>query len=254
MDFVVGLPLTSQRHNAILVIVDKLTKSAHFIPVRDTYNVTDVAQVFISEVIRLHGLPTKIISDRDSRFISRFWTSLQSTLGTQLNLSTAYHPEIDGQTERVNQVMEDMLKIYEVEDQVFIYIQPNKSTIWFGKGTKLSPRFIGPFRIKEKIGPVAYHLVLPPHLHETHDVFHVSILRHYVSDKSHKLDWRELQVSDMGTVVVKPLPILDRRVRQLRRHMVDQVKVQWDKYSSGSATWEDAETICRDYPSHFEHL
>ena len=82
MDFVVGLPLTSQRHNAILVIVDQLTKSAHFIPVRDTYDVTDVARVFINEVIQLHGLPTKIISDGDSRFKSRFWTSLQSAPGT----------------------------------------------------------------------------------------------------------------------------------------------------------------------------
>jgi hypothetical protein len=82
MDFVVGLPLTLHKHNVILVIVDKLTKCAHFIPVRDTYDVTDVACVFISEVILLHGLPKKIISDRDSRFTSRFWTNLQSALGT----------------------------------------------------------------------------------------------------------------------------------------------------------------------------
>jgi hypothetical protein len=72
MDFVVGLPLTSHRHNAILVIVDKLTKSAHFILVRDTYDVTDVARVFVSEVIHLHGIPKKIILDIDSRFTSRF--------------------------------------------------------------------------------------------------------------------------------------------------------------------------------------
>jgi transposase InsO family protein len=117
MDFVVGLPLTSHRHNAILVIVDKLTKSAHFIPVRDTYDVTDVARVFVSEVIHLHGIPKKIISDRDSRFTSRFWTSLQSALGTQLNLSTTYHPETDGKTERVNQVMEDMLRMYVMDNQ-----------------------------------------------------------------------------------------------------------------------------------------
>jgi len=348
MDFVVGLPLTSQRHNAILVIVDKLTKSTHFILVRDTYDVTDVARVFVNEVIRLHELPTKIISDRDSRLTSGFWTSLQSALGTQLNLSTAYHPETNGQTKRVNQVLEDMLRMYvmdnqtqwerclplvefaynnsyhssigmppyqalygrpcrtplswekledrvivgpelvqemeeqvkqvrqrlkeahdrqksyvdshridrsyEVGDQVFIRIRPNKSTIRFGKGTKLSPRFVGPFRIKEKIGPVAYRLVLLPHLHKTHDVFHVSVLRHYVSDESHKLAWQDLQVSDMVTVMVEPLRILDRRVRQLRRHTVDQVKVQWDKYSPRSATWEDAETMHRDYPSLFEHL
>jgi hypothetical protein len=76
MDFVVGLPLTSHRHNAILVIVDKLTKSARFISVRDTYDVTEVERVFVSEVIHLHGIPKKIISDRDSKFTSRFWTSL----------------------------------------------------------------------------------------------------------------------------------------------------------------------------------
>jgi hypothetical protein len=117
MDFVVGLSFTSHRHNAILVIVDKLTKSAHFIPVRDTYDVTDVARVFVSEVIRFHGIPKKIISDRDSRFTSRFWTSLRSTLGTQLNLRTDYHPETDGKTERVNQFMEDMLRMYVMNNQ-----------------------------------------------------------------------------------------------------------------------------------------
>ena len=117
LDFVVGLPLTSHIHNVILVIVDKLTKSAHFILVRDTYDVTDVVHVFISEVICLHGLPKKIISDRDSQFTSRFWTSLQSMLGTQLNLSTTYHPETDGKTERVNQVMEDILRMYVMDNQ-----------------------------------------------------------------------------------------------------------------------------------------
>jgi hypothetical protein len=114
---------------------------------------------------------------------------------------------------------------YEVGDQVFIRVRPNKSTIWFEKGTKLSPRFIGPFRIQEKIGPVAYRLVLPPNLHKTHNVFHVFVLHHYVVDESHKLNWKKLQVSDVGTLTVEPLCILDRRVRQLRNRLVDQVKV-----------------------------
>jgi hypothetical protein len=130
-----------------------------------------------------------------------------------------------------------------VGDQVFIHIRPNKSTIRFRKGTKLSPRFIGPFRIQEKVGPTAYRLVLPTHLHKTHSVFHVSFLCHYVVDESHKLNWKELKVSEVGTSTVEPLRILDHRVRQLRNHLVDQVKVQWDKYSPGSATWEDAETL-----------
>jgi hypothetical protein len=117
MDFVVGLPLTLHRHNAILVIVDKLTKSAHFILVRETYDVIDVAHMFVSEVICLHGISKKIIFDRDSRFTSRFWKSLQSVLGTQLNLSTTYHPETDGKTKRVNKVMEDILRMYVMDNQ-----------------------------------------------------------------------------------------------------------------------------------------
>eukprot|EP00253_Pinus_taeda_P011799 PITA_11799 len=298
MDFITGLPLTSQRHNAILVVVDKLTKSAHFIP---------------------------------------------TALGTQLNLSIAYHPETDGQSERVNQVLEDMLRMYvmdqqshwekylplvefaynnnyhssigmppfealygqpcrtplswdrledrviigpelihemeaqvrqirqrlkeahdrqksyadahrtdrryEVGDQVFICIKPNKSTIRFGKGTKLSPKFIGPFKVVERVGPVAYRLALPPHLHKIHNIFHVSVLRHYIADLSHNLLWKELQVSDEGVITVEPLRILERRVRQLRNRLVDQVKVQWDKYSPGSATWENTEDICQRYPN-----
>lgn len=79
-------------------MVDRLTKSAHFIPVRDTYEVADVARVFINEIIRFHGVPKKIISDRDPWFTSRFWNCMQLVLGTQLNLSTAYHPETDRQT------------------------------------------------------------------------------------------------------------------------------------------------------------
>jgi hypothetical protein len=130
-----------------------------------------------------------------------------------------------------------------VGDQVFIRIRPNKSSIRFGKGKNLSPRFIGSFRIQEKIGPIAYRLVLPPHFHKTHNVFHVFILRHYVVDESHKLNWKELQVSDVGTLTVEPLRILDYRVRQLRNRLVDQVKVQSDKYSPESATWEDANTL-----------
>ena len=86
-------------------------------PILGLNNVTDVARVFVSEVIHLHRIPKKIILDRDSRFTSRFWTSLQSALGTQLNLSTAYHPETDGQAERVNQVMEDMLRMYVMDNQ-----------------------------------------------------------------------------------------------------------------------------------------
>jgi hypothetical protein len=96
VDFIVRLSLTSLRNNVILVIVDKLTKSDHCILVRDTYDVTDVACIFISEVIFLHGLHKNIVLDKDSRFTSSLWKNLQSTLGNWLNLSTTYHPKTNG--------------------------------------------------------------------------------------------------------------------------------------------------------------
>ena len=102
---------------------------------------------------------------------------------------------------------------YKVGDQVCISIRPNKITIRFGKGKKLYPQFIGPFKIQERIGPVAYRLVLPPHLHKTHNAFHVSVLCHYVANEYHKVNWKELQASDVGTRTIEPLCILDRRVR-----------------------------------------
>lgn len=108
MDFIVGLPLTARQHDAIMVIVDKLTKVAHFSLMSSSYNVDSVARVFLHDIVQLHGVPKKIISDRDPVFTLAFWTALQQALGTQLNFSTTYHLETDGQTERVNQVLEDL--------------------------------------------------------------------------------------------------------------------------------------------------
>eukprot|EP00253_Pinus_taeda_P015083 PITA_15083 len=95
-----------------MVVVDKLSKAAHFIPVQSAYEAMQIAHLFMQNVFRLHGLPKVIISDRDVKFTSTFWRTLFAELGTQLNFSTAYHPQTDGQTERVNQVLEDMLRAY----------------------------------------------------------------------------------------------------------------------------------------------
>uniref|UniRef100_A0A151UFK9 Transposon Ty3-I Gag-Pol polyprotein n=1 Tax=Cajanus cajan TaxID=3821 RepID=A0A151UFK9_CAJCA len=92
MDFVVGLPKTVKNLDAIWVIVDRLTKSAHFIPINIRYPLERLTKLYISEIVRLHGVPTSIVSDRDPRFTSRFWESLHKALGTKLRLSSAYHP------------------------------------------------------------------------------------------------------------------------------------------------------------------
>nr|GEU49461.1 Gag protease polyprotein [Tanacetum cinerariifolium] len=97
MDFVTGLPQTKRRHDAIWVVVDRLTKSAHFLPIRKDYSVSRLAEIFQQEIIRLHGTPSAIVSDRDPRFASRFWKGLQKAWGTRLKFSTAFHPQTDGQ-------------------------------------------------------------------------------------------------------------------------------------------------------------
>ncbi|GKB45556.1 putative reverse transcriptase domain-containing protein, partial [Tanacetum coccineum] len=110
MNFIIKLPKTSNRHDTIWVIVDRLTKSAHFIPTRETDSMETLTRLYIKEIVSQHGVPISIISDHDSYFTSRFWKSLQSALGTQLDMSMAYHPETDGQSERTIQTLEDMLR------------------------------------------------------------------------------------------------------------------------------------------------
>jgi transposase InsO family protein len=117
MDFIVGLPLTARRHDSIFIVVDTLTKSAHFIPMCMMYQVPYIARVFISEIVRRHGVPKRIISDRGSVFTRHFWMSFQEALGTQLNFSTAYHPETNGQTKRTNHTLEDRLCMYVMDQQ-----------------------------------------------------------------------------------------------------------------------------------------
>ena len=110
MDFVVGLPTTVGGYDSIWVVVDRLTKSAHFIPVRVKYTAEKLAELYISQIVRLHGVPISIISDRGSLYTSHFWKALQHSLGTQLDMSTTFHPQIDNQSERMIQVLEDMLR------------------------------------------------------------------------------------------------------------------------------------------------
>ncbi|GKC25636.1 putative reverse transcriptase domain-containing protein [Tanacetum coccineum] len=110
MDFVTKLPKTSIGHDTIWVIVDRLTKSAHFIPTRATNSMETLTRLYIKEIVSRHGVPISIISDRGSHFTSRFWRSLQNALGTQLDMSTSYHPKTNGQNERTIQTLEDMIR------------------------------------------------------------------------------------------------------------------------------------------------
>nr|GEY67894.1 putative nucleotidyltransferase, ribonuclease H [Tanacetum cinerariifolium] len=273
MDFVTGLPRTQRRHDAIWVVVDRLTKSAHFLPIRKDYSVSRLAETFQQEIVRLHGTPSAIVSDRDPRLASRFLKGLQKAWGTRLKFSTAFHPQTDGQTERTIQTLEDMLRSCALEwtgnwddyiclvqfaynnswhasikcapfkmlygrkcrapicwdqvgecviegpemievtnkkvvvakeklkeartrqksyankhrkslefqpgDHVFLKVSPARGVRRFGIKGKLSPHFIGPFEILDRVGEVSYHFALPPQLSHVYNVFHVSLLRGY---------------------------------------------------------------------------
>lgn len=109
MDFVTGLPMTLKKNDTIWVVVDRLTKSAHFLSIREDFSVNKLADIFQREIVRLHGTPVSIVSDQDPRFTSRFWKGFQRAWGTRLNYSTTFHPQTDGQSERTIQTLEDML-------------------------------------------------------------------------------------------------------------------------------------------------
>ncbi|GKC12254.1 putative reverse transcriptase domain-containing protein [Tanacetum coccineum] len=227
MDFVTKLPKTSSGQDTIWVIVDRLTKSTHFLLMKETNSMEKLMRQYLKEVVSRHGVPVWIISDRDSNFTSHFWKSLNEALGTQLDMSAAYHPQTDGQSKRTIQILKDMLRAcvidfgkgwvrhlplpncwaevgdaqltgpeifhettekiiqikkriqatrdiqksyadrrrkqleFEVGDKVMLKVSPWKGVIRFGKQGKLNPRYIGPFKILDKVGTLAYRLELP---------------------------------------------------------------------------------------------
>jgi IS30 family transposase len=118
MDFIVGLPRTRASYDSIWVVVDRLTKATHFIPVKTTWNSAVLAELYMSRIVCLHGIPKKIISDRGTQFTSHFSQQLHEALGTHLKFSSAYHPQTDGQAERTNQILEDMLRACALQDKL----------------------------------------------------------------------------------------------------------------------------------------
>ncbi|KAK5771488.1 hypothetical protein PVK06_047692 [Gossypium arboreum] len=147
------------------------------------------------------------------------------------------------------------LKYKEIEftvgDMVFLKVSPWKKNLRFGKKGKLSSRFIGPYRVLKRIGPVAYQLELPPELDRIHDVFHVSMLRRYRSDHSHVVPVEEIEVKTDLTFEEEPVQILDREVKVLRKKSVPLVKVLWRNHGRKETTWESEETMRQQYPQLF---
>ncbi|WVZ69122.1 hypothetical protein U9M48_017960, partial [Paspalum notatum var. saurae] len=328
MDFVVGLPRTQKGYDSIWVIIDRFTKSAHFLPVKTAYRANTYAELYIAKIVSLHGVPRTITSDRGSVFVSRFWEQLQKSLGTKLIHSSAYHPQTSGQVERVNQILEDMLRacvltystkwdeclplaefaynnsyqkslemapfearmgggantsepvepgervtfgpdlVTQAEEQVrFIrenlkrarsrqksYSDRRRRPLVFKEGVhrfgvkgKLAPRYVGPFKISEKCGPVAYRLELPPRL-VVHDIFHVSQLKKCLRVPEEEIDTSQVQIEPDLTYEARPVKVLDQKQRSTRRSTVTMYKVQWSEHTEEEATWETEEYLRTKYP------
>nr|GEZ27734.1 hypothetical protein [Tanacetum cinerariifolium] len=231
MDFVSKLPKTSNGHDTIWVIVDRLTKSTHFIPTRATDSMKTLTRLYIKEIISRHGVPISIVLDHDSHFTSRFWQSLQNALGTQLDMSTAYHLEIDGQSERIIQTLEDMLRACVIDfgkgwerhlplvefsynnsyyasiNTTPFEVSPRKGVIRFRKQGKLNPRYIGPFKILERIGPLAYKLELAEELSNIHSTFYISNIKKCLSDESLVILIKELRLDDKLNFMEEPIDL-----------------------------------------------
>ena len=140
---------------------------------------------------------------------------------------------------------------FEVGDHVFLKVMPKRGVVRFGKHGKLSPRFIGPFEILERIGSVAHRLALPPSMSSVHEVFHVSMLWKYTPDPAHVVDWRQIEVDTDGTFKEGPVCILDSRDQVLRRKTVRLVRVLWRHCEVEESTWEREDTIRATYPFLF---
>ncbi|GJY58712.1 ribonuclease H-like domain-containing protein, partial [Tanacetum coccineum] len=258
--------------------------------------------LYIKEIVSRHGVPISIISDHDSHFTSRFWQSLQSALGTQLDMSMAYHPETDGQSERTIQILEDMLRAcvidfgkgwerhlplvkfsynnsyhasikaspfealyaardrqrsyanirrkpleFQVGDRVMLKVSPRKGIIRFRKQGKLNPQYIGPFKILELIGLVAYKLELPKELKNVHNTFYVSNLKKCLSDESLVIPMKELWLDDKLNFMEEPVEIMDREVKQLKQSRIPIVKVRWNSKIGPEFTWECENQIRSKY-------
>ncbi|GJW24042.1 putative reverse transcriptase domain-containing protein [Tanacetum coccineum] len=259
MDFVSGLPRTPSGYDTIWVIVDPLTKLAHFLPMKKTDSMEKLMRLYLKEIVCRHGVPILIISDRDSHFTSNLWRSLQKALGTNLDMSTAYRPQTDGQSERTIQTLEDMLRAcvidfrnklirdttekivqiknrlltarsrqksyadrrlkpleFEVGDMVLLKVSPWKGVVRFRKHRKLSPRYIGPFKIVARVGPEAYTLELPEELKGIHSTFHVSNLRKCLAEGDVVVSMEEIQLDDKLHMIEEPVEIVDKEVKRLK--------------------------------------
>nr|GEV57048.1 putative reverse transcriptase domain-containing protein [Tanacetum cinerariifolium] len=269
MDFITKLSRTSSGYDTIWVIVNRQTKSAYFLPMRENDPMEKLTRLYMKEVVTRHRIPVLIICDHNGRVTTNLWKSFQKDLGTHFDMSTAYRPQTDGQSERTMQTLEDMAEVgdtqltgleiihettekiiqikqrvqaacdrqksyvdvrrkpleFQVGDKVMLKISPWKGVIHFSKWLNLNPRYIGPFKVLEKLGTVAYRLELPQQLSRVHSMFHVSNLKICLSDEPMAIPLDEIHIDDKLHFVEDPVENMDREVKRLKQSRILIVKV-----------------------------
>nr|GEY38906.1 putative reverse transcriptase domain-containing protein [Tanacetum cinerariifolium] len=244
MDFITKLLKSSQGFDTIWVIVDRLTKSTHFLPIRENDPMDKLARLYLDRIVTRHGTPVSIICDRDGRFVSKFWKSFQKALGTNLDMSTAYHPEIDGQSERTIQTLEDMLHAcvidfgkgwvkhlplvkfsYNNSYRASIKVAPYEAL--YGRKCRSPDRQKSyadrkrkpmEFKVRDrvmlkilaKIGDVAYRLELPQELSRVHHTFHVLNLKKCYADEPLAMPLEGVHIDETLQFVEEHVEIAER--------------------------------------------
>ncbi|GJV95170.1 putative reverse transcriptase domain-containing protein [Tanacetum coccineum] len=258
MDFITKLPKMKSGHDTIWVIVDRLTKSAHFLAMREDYSTKRLAKLYIDEIVARHKVPVSIISDRDGRFTSRCWQTVQKALGMRLDMNTAYHPQTDGQSERTIQTLKDMLRACVIDFggnwdvhlplAEFSYNNSYHSSIrcapfeaLYGRKLLINEKLKAvrdrqksyadnrrkplEFEILERIGPVAYRLRLLEELSSVHDIFQVLNLKKCLADANMHVALDEIKIDKTLHFVEEPVEIMYREVRSLKRSKISLVKI-----------------------------
>ncbi|WVZ64085.1 hypothetical protein U9M48_013654 [Paspalum notatum var. saurae] len=262
MGFIVGLPRTPKGNDSIWVIIDRLTKSAHFIPVKTIYRTPKLAELYVQHILRLHGAPLSIISDREFSYNNSYQASIemspfQALYGHQCRTPLMWEEAGERQffglamfeeaAENVAKVREN-LRIaqscqksyadkrrrelaFEAGEFVYLKVSPLRGTKRFHMRGKLAPRYVGPYRIKKKIRDLAYELELPEHLSRVHPVFHVSQLRKCLRLPDTQISPEAVDLQDNLEYLEYPVQILDQAEKGTRRTRIPVCKVLWSNHS-----------------------
>nr|GEV55849.1 putative reverse transcriptase domain-containing protein [Tanacetum cinerariifolium] len=258
MDFNTKLPKTTNGYDYIWVIVDRLTKSAHFLPMRENDTMEKLMKLYMKEVVTRHGVPVSIIFDHDGRFTSLFWQALHKALGTRLDMSTAYHPETDSQKvgdaqltgpkiihETTEKIVQIKIRIQAARDRQKSYANLKRKPMDFQVGDRVMLKELS------KLGDVSYRFEPPQQLSRVYNTFHVSNLKKCLSDESLVIPLEELRVDDKLHFVEETVEVMDCEIKQLKRSPIPIIKVRWNSKRGSELTWEREDQFKQKYPYLF---